>query len=171
MCVCVCALSRIWLLATPWTAACRTPLSMGFPRQEYWRGLPCPPPWDLPDSGIKPTPLVSLALAGKFFTNYTTWEAKLLRIKLLKSWNAATIYLCVQVWVSTEICLSLIAASKSGIIFTFITYFIKAMRPFNVNCTQNAIIQNLKRSTIIRWFWILEMLKHRGESRGQGETS
>ena len=68
-------------------------------------------------------------------------------------------------------CLSLIAGPKSGIIFTFIAYFIKAMRPFNVNCTQNAIIQNLKRSTIIRWIWISEMLKHRGESGGQGEAS
>ena len=35
--------------ATPWTAACQAPLSMGFSRQEYWSGLPCPPPGDLPD--------------------------------------------------------------------------------------------------------------------------
>ena len=54
---------------------------------------------------------------------------------------------------------------------TFIAYFIKAMRPFNVNCTQNAIIENCKRSTIIKWIWISEMLKHRGGSEGQGEAS
>ena len=39
---------------TPWTAACQAPLSMGFSRQEYWSGLPCPSPRDLPDPRIKP---------------------------------------------------------------------------------------------------------------------
>ena len=43
-------------------------LSMGFPRQEYWNGLPFPPPGDLPDPGIKPKSLVSPELAGGFFT-------------------------------------------------------------------------------------------------------
>ena len=41
-------------LATPWTVACRAPLSMGFSRQEYWSGLPFPSPGDLPNPGIKP---------------------------------------------------------------------------------------------------------------------
>ena len=40
-------------LATPWTVACQAPLSMGFPRQEYWSGLPFPPPGDLPNLGIE----------------------------------------------------------------------------------------------------------------------
>ena len=53
---------------TPWTTARQTPLSMGFFRQEYWSGLPFPPPEDLPDPGIKPTSPASPALAGKFFT-------------------------------------------------------------------------------------------------------
>ena len=46
--VCVCAqlLSRVWLFATPWTVAHQAPLSMGFPRWEYWSRLPCPPPGD-----------------------------------------------------------------------------------------------------------------------------
>ena len=44
---------------TPWTVAPQSPLSMGFPRQEYWSGLPIPSPGDLPDSGIE---LVSPAL-------------------------------------------------------------------------------------------------------------
>ena len=39
-------------LATPWTVACQAPLSMGFPRQEYWSGLPFPSPGGLPDPGI-----------------------------------------------------------------------------------------------------------------------
>ena len=42
------------VLTTPWTAAQQAPLSMGFPRQGYWSGLPCPPPGDLPDPGMEP---------------------------------------------------------------------------------------------------------------------
>ena len=57
--------------ATPWTVARKTPLSMGFSRQECWSGLPCPPPGDLPNPGIEPASLTSLALAGGFFN--TTW--------------------------------------------------------------------------------------------------
>ena len=52
----------------------QAPLSMGFSREEYWSGLPCPSPGDLPDPGIKPTSLTSPALAGKFFTTITTCE-------------------------------------------------------------------------------------------------
>ena len=37
-----------------WTVACQAPLSMGFPRQKYWSGLPCPSPGDLPNPGIEP---------------------------------------------------------------------------------------------------------------------
>ena len=39
---------------TPLTVACQAPLSMGFSRQEYWSGLPCPPPGYLPNPGIEP---------------------------------------------------------------------------------------------------------------------
>ena len=45
---------------TPWTVDCQAPLPMGFSRQEYWSGLPCPPPGDLPNPGIKPTFLTLL---------------------------------------------------------------------------------------------------------------
>ena len=48
-------LSRVQLFATPWTVAYPAPLSMGFPKQEYWSGLPCPSPGDLPDPRIEPT--------------------------------------------------------------------------------------------------------------------
>ena len=51
--------------ATSWTVTRQAPLSMGFPREEYWSGLPFPSPADLPDPGIEPR---SLALAGGFFT-------------------------------------------------------------------------------------------------------
>ena len=52
--------------AAPWTVAHQAPLSMGFPRQEYWSGLPFPSPGDLPDPGTEP---VSPALVGGYFTN------------------------------------------------------------------------------------------------------
>ena len=53
---------------TPWTVAGQAPLSMGFSRQEYWSGLPFPPPGDLPEPGIKPVSPGPLAFAGRFFT-------------------------------------------------------------------------------------------------------
>ena len=46
--------SRVGVLATPWTVAHQALLSMGFPRQEYWGGLPFPSPGDLSDPGTKP---------------------------------------------------------------------------------------------------------------------
>ena len=55
-CVCVRMLncfSHVRLCVTLWTAACQAPLSMGFSRQKYWSRLLCPPPGDLPDSGIE----------------------------------------------------------------------------------------------------------------------
>ena len=60
---------------TSWTVARQAPLSMGLFRQEYWSELPCPPPGDIPDSGIKPVSLTSPAVAGRFFTSSGTWEA------------------------------------------------------------------------------------------------
>ena len=54
MCVYVQSLSHVQLFATAWTVAHQTPLSMGFPRQEYWSGLIFSPPGDLSDPGIQP---------------------------------------------------------------------------------------------------------------------
>ena len=67
--------SLVPLFVTLWTAARQAPLSVGFSRQEYGRGLPCPPPGDLPDPGIEPESPKSPALAGGFLTTSTTWEA------------------------------------------------------------------------------------------------
>ena len=58
---------NLCLFATPWTVACQAPLSRKFSRQEYWRGVPFPPPEDLPDPGIEPTFPMFPALAGGFF--------------------------------------------------------------------------------------------------------
>ena len=66
----VCVLShfsRVRLCVTLWTVAHQAPLSMGFSRQEYWSGWPCPPPGDLSDPGMEPRSLGSPALAGVFF--------------------------------------------------------------------------------------------------------
>ena len=57
--VCSKSLSCIWPFVTSWTVACQAPLCMGFSRQEYWNGLPCPSPGHLRDPGIKPTSLAS----------------------------------------------------------------------------------------------------------------
>ena len=69
----VCVLShfsRVQLFANLWPVAHQAPLSMGFSRQEYWSGLPCLPPGDLPDPGSPTSP----ALAGGFFTTTATWN-------------------------------------------------------------------------------------------------
>ena len=60
--------SYVQLLVIPWTAACQAPLSVEISRQEYWSGLPFPPPGDLPDPGVKPASPASLALVARFFT-------------------------------------------------------------------------------------------------------
>ena len=70
-----CMLSRVRLFATPWTVARQAPQSMRFPRQEYWSGLPFPPP-DLPDPGIEPVSPASPALAGGFFTTESPGKPK-----------------------------------------------------------------------------------------------
>ena len=70
------SLSRVWLFATPWTVAHQAPLSMGVFRQEYWNGLPCPPPEDLPDPMIESASLTSPAKAGRFLTLLATWESQ-----------------------------------------------------------------------------------------------
>ena len=67
--------SRLQLFVILWTLAFQAPLFMGFSRQEYWSGLPCPPPGDLPDPGIKPVSLACPGLARGFFTTSATWDA------------------------------------------------------------------------------------------------
>ena len=67
------SLSLIQLSATPWAVAHQAPLSMGFPREEYWGGLPFPPPGDLSDPGIELASLVSPALAGGFLTTVPSY--------------------------------------------------------------------------------------------------
>ena len=61
--------------ATPWSVVCQAPLSVELFREEYWSGLPRPPPEDLPDPGVEPVFLMSPALVGGFFTTSAIWGA------------------------------------------------------------------------------------------------
>ena len=67
--------SHVQLFETLWTVPCQAPLFMGFSRHEYWSGLLCPPPGDLPDAEIEPRSFKPRALAGELFTTSATWEA------------------------------------------------------------------------------------------------
>ena len=71
--VCACILSNVWL-CNCMTVAPQVPLSLEFPRKEYWSGLQFPTPKYLPDLGIEPTSLVSPVLAGRFFTTSAIWK-------------------------------------------------------------------------------------------------
>ena len=83
LCVYVCVHARactklLQLCLTLWDSMDYSPPGSsvhGILQAKYWSRLPCPPPRDLPDPGIKPTSLTSPALAGRFFTTNTTWEA------------------------------------------------------------------------------------------------
>ena len=68
------SLSHVQFFAAPWAAAHQAPLSLGFPRQLPWSGLPCPP-GNRPNPGIIPLSPVSPVLADGFFTTSATWEA------------------------------------------------------------------------------------------------
>ena len=70
---------------TLWIPALQASLSLGFSRQEYWSGLPCPPPEDFPNPGIEQESLISPALAGGFFTTYTSWETPMPYPRVKKS--------------------------------------------------------------------------------------
>ena len=67
-----CRLSSVWLFVILWTTGHQAPLSMEFSGQDYWSGLLCPPPGDLPDPGMEPVSLISPALAVRFFVTSST---------------------------------------------------------------------------------------------------
>ena len=81
----------IRLLVTPWTVARQAPLSMGFSRQEYWSGLPCPPPGDLPEPGVEQEAPCTFCIAGGFFTSEPLgkpqWPCMLLQMAAFPSFE------------------------------------------------------------------------------------
>ena len=75
--------SRVWLSAISRTVTRWAPLSMGFPRQEFWSGLPFPPPGHDSHPGIEPASLISTALPGRFLTTSATREARTKKVVLV----------------------------------------------------------------------------------------
>ena len=74
----LCCFSCVQLFATWWTIAHQSPLSMELSRQEYWSGLPCPPPGDLSNPGIAPA-LTSICTGRQVFTTNTTVVAQMVK--------------------------------------------------------------------------------------------
>ena len=68
--------SCVQLFVTLWAAACQASLSMRVSRHEFWSGLLCPPPRDLPDPRVQTHISYVFALAGRFFTTIAAWEVK-----------------------------------------------------------------------------------------------
>ena len=102
---CPCVLSHfscVQLHATLQTGAHQTPLSMGFSRREYWNLLPCPPPGDLPDPGVKPASLRSPVLAGGLYHQRhqeSTINQVYFNFKKKKpAWNFCKVSLFIKVW-------------------------------------------------------------------------
>ena len=93
VCVCVCVLSHVQLFVNSCTAACQTPLSMEFSRQENWSGLPFLTPGGLLHPRIQPMSLASPALV-EFFTNCTTWEYQMLNLYswIKRAWYASLMH-------------------------------------------------------------------------------
>ena len=89
--------SCVRLFVALWTVAHWAPLFMGFSRQIYWSESPCPPAGDLANPGIKPLSLKSPALAGRFFTTSTTWEAQMSHMPAPKSITVRTLQTGVDV--------------------------------------------------------------------------
>ena len=87
---------------TAWNVAHQAPLSMGFSRQEYWSGLPCPAPGNLPDPGIKPSFLMSPALAGRFFTTSATREARSFLVGSLNVWASLVVQIVKNLLIMQE---------------------------------------------------------------------
>ena len=90
--------NHVQLFSTQWTVAHQAALPMGFSKQEYGSGLPCPSPEDLPDPGMEPESCTSPALMGTIFTTSTNWETlslktfkqRVFRFRSLKSTLAAS---------------------------------------------------------------------------------
>ena len=110
MCCMLSHFSRVWLFVTLWTANLQVPLSMRSSRQEYWSGVACPPPGDLPDPGTEPVSLTSPALAGgNLDATSATCEAPCMphnKVKRVRDWEFAnrTSQMVTNMWVYSHYC-------------------------------------------------------------------
>ena len=114
-----CVLSHIWLFATPWVIA---HLSMEVPRQEYWIGLPFPPPGALPNSGIEPKSLGSPALASGFFATALPRKAWYHIWHKLPTWLISIHLAKVVSGVSFHFKVTILSFSIFTISFSFFTF-------------------------------------------------
>ena len=91
------------------------PVSMGFSRPEYWSGLPCPPPGDLPNPEVDPMSRVSPALAGEFFTTSATWEVYFRHVGVHAQSPQLHLILCNPVDFSRQGCLWDFPGQNTGV--------------------------------------------------------
>ena len=97
LCCMLSCFSCVRLFVTPWTVACQVLLSVGFSRQEYWSGLPCPPPGDLPNSGIEPMSVLSPAMTGGSLSLAPRGSCAMLTCK--NHWkNYIILFICPSDW-------------------------------------------------------------------------
>ena len=139
---------------TPWNVALLAPLSMGFPRQEYWSGLPCPPPGDLPYPGIEPVFLKSPALASG-----AAWEAP----------NKHLAVLCLVAQLSPILCNSMDCSLPGSSV-----YENSPGKNTGVDC--HALLQGIfptqgSNSDLSHCMWILYHLSHQGSPDKHLRTS
>ena len=122
LCACVLScFSCVWLFVTLWTPAYQASLVKKFSREEYWSGLPCPRPGDLPDPGIEPVSLRSPAVAGGFFTTSAIWKAPTCNDGMMQSptvtiWDKSSIKQCF-IWNRFSMCVSYYFSSAWWILF------------------------------------------------------
>ena len=90
----------VWLLVTPWTIACQSPLSLEFSRQKCWNGLPFPSIGDLSNPWTKPLSLRSPTLAFRFFTTSATWDCCRLTAHVNVSLYLGSLFCSVDLFVS-----------------------------------------------------------------------
>ena len=129
--------SFVLLFATLCNVAHQDPLSMEFSRKEYWSGWPCPCPGDLLDPRIQPMSLMSISLAGGFFTTSTTWETRKALIQIFKPnvsqrqyWEAkCSFLLCLGLGSDRKVSLSLSFFSTSERVAPILVQNL-----FDINC-------------------------------------
>ena len=97
---------------------------MGFSRQEYWSGLPCPSPGDLPDPGIEPVSLMPSALAGRLFTTSASWEALFSTIAALRG---CVSFSCPAKWISYTYTYIWVGFPELYSRFSLVIYFIHSI--------------------------------------------
>ena len=118
--VCVPAqlLSSVLLFATPWIVVCQAPLSMELSRQEYWHGLPFPPPGDFPNPGIEPASPGFPALASWFFITEPPGKPCLFPFSSVQSLSRVRLF--VTPWIAARQASLSITNSQSSLRFTSI---------------------------------------------------